>query len=150
MEQALAVSNNNKKSFKNKMQAKETQGRNTVLTNQSSIYGGRDWLPVEKWPSWILTVWLGVRCEAEVLRGSWEPSEDPGVRGREEDEGPVPLVGVWGRGRVEEASVRDRERVKVAPRVKPPVGMVLLVVDWVSSSVEVSLPWKKGGGHVTI
>lgn len=120
-----------------------------MLTNQSSICGGRDWLPVEKWPSWILTVWLGVRCEAEVLRGSWEPSEDPGVRGREEDDGPVPLVGVWGRGRVEEASVRDRERVKVAPRVKPPVGMVLLVVDWVSSSVEVSLPWKKGGDHVT-
>lgn len=74
-------------------------------------------------------MWLGVRCEAEVLRGSWEPSEDPGVRGREEDEGPVALVGVWGRGRVEEGSVRDRERVKVAPRVKPPVGMVLLVVD---------------------
>lgn len=73
-------------------------------------------------------MWLGVRCEAEVLRGSWEPSKGPGVRGREEDEGPADLVGVWGWGRPEEVSVRDKERVKVAPRVKPPVGMVLLVV----------------------
>lgn len=50
---------------------------------------------------------------------------------------------------MEEGSVRDKERVKVAPLVKLPVGIVLLVVDWVSSSVEVSLPWKKGENHVT-
>lgn len=81
-----------------------------------------------------------MRCTAHVLRGSWEPSEGPGVRGREEGGGPVDLVGVWGRGREEEGSGRDKDRVKVAPRVKPPVGIVLLFVDCTSSSVDVSLP----------
>ena len=65
---------------------------------------------------------------AEVLRGSCDPSSGPGVLGREEGGGPD-LVGVWGRGREEEVvSGRERERVKVAPRVKLPVGMVRLVV----------------------
>lgn len=48
----------------------------------------------KNWPGWILTVWLDVRCGTEVLLGSCELSATPGVRGRDEDEGPADLVGV--------------------------------------------------------
>lgn len=59
------------------------------------------------------------------------------MHGRE-DEGPDTLAGVWGCGRP--GSGRDSERVNVAPRVKPPIGVVRLLLDCVSSSVEVSVP----------
>lgn len=61
-----------------------------------------------------------------VLLGKWDDSVGPGVRGRE-DEGPDTLAGVWACGRP--GSGRDNERVKVAPRVKPPTGVVRLLLE---------------------
>lgn len=104
-----------------------------LLRSSGRRVGVRDLASVD----WVrASVWLGVRLTVVVLLGNWEGSGGPGVHGREAGAGA--FVGVWGFGRP--GSGRDNDRVNVAPRVKPPTGVARLLLEWVSSSVEVSFP----------